>query len=66
MKATKPLRGRTLLFTNKFPEIPGTHLIDFGTTLDLGPESTLEPPNGFEHGTPGSEIQRLNHKSIDH
>ena len=24
-------------------------------------ESTLEPPNGFEHGTPGLGIQRLNH-----
>ena len=24
-------------------------------------ESTLEPPSGFEHGTPGFGIQRLNH-----
>ena len=24
-------------------------------------ESTLEPPHGFEHGTPRLEIQRLNH-----
>ena len=24
-------------------------------------ESTLEPPSGFEHGTPGLEIQDLNH-----
>ena len=24
-------------------------------------ESTLEPPNGFDHRTPGLEIQRLNH-----
>ena len=24
-------------------------------------EFTLEPPSGFEHGTPGSGIQRLNH-----
>ena len=23
-------------------------------------ESTLEPPSGFEHGTPGLGIQRLN------
>ena len=23
--------------------------------------STLEPPSGFEHGTPGLGIQRLNH-----
>ena len=27
-------------------------------------ESTLEPPCGFEHGTPGSGIQRLNHQAI--
>ena len=24
-------------------------------------ESTLEPPSGFEHGTTGLRIQRLNH-----
>ena len=24
-------------------------------------ESTLESPSGFEHGTPGLGIQRLNH-----
>ena len=24
-------------------------------------ESTLEPPSGFEHGSPGLGIQRLNH-----
>ena len=30
-KATEPLGGRdSLLFTTKFPEIPGTHLIDLG------------------------------------
>ena len=23
--------------------------------------STLEPPSGFDHGTPGLGIQRLNH-----
>ena len=27
-------------------------------------ESTLEPPSGFEHGTPGLEIQHLNHEAI--
>ena len=27
-------------------------------------ESTFESPSGFEHGTPGLEIQRLNHKAI--
>ena len=30
LKAAKPLRGGSLLFTTKFPEIPGTHLIDLG------------------------------------
>ena len=28
LKATEPQRGVSLLFTNKFPEIPGTNLID--------------------------------------
>ena len=27
-------------------------------------ESALEPPSGFEHGTPGLGIQRLNHQAI--
>ena len=27
-------------------------------------ESTLEPPSGFEPGTPGLGIQRLNHLAI--
>ena len=27
-------------------------------------ELTLEPPSGFEHGTPGLDIQRLNHYAI--
>ena len=27
---TEPLRGGILLFTTKFPEIPGTHFIDLG------------------------------------
>ena len=27
-------------------------------------ESTLEPPSGFDHGTPGLGIQRLNHEAI--
>ena len=26
----EPLRGSSLLFTTKFPEIPGTHFIDLG------------------------------------
>ena len=26
----EPLRGGSLLFTTKFPDIPGTHFIDLG------------------------------------
>ena len=26
----EPLQGSSLLFTTKFPEIPGTHFIDLG------------------------------------
>ena len=29
-KATEPLRGDSLLFTAKFPGIPGTHFIGLG------------------------------------
>ena len=29
-QATEPLQGGSLIFTTKFPEIPGTHLIDLG------------------------------------
>ena len=39
-----PLREGSLLFTTKFPEIPGTHFIDLGRM------------KGFEHGTPGLGI----------
>ena len=45
----QPLQGGSLLFTTKFPEIPGTHFIDLGR---MKAESTFEPPSGFEHGTP--------------
>ena len=40
------------------PEIPGTHLNDLDGSKA---ESTLEPPSGLEHGTPGLGIQRFNH-----
>ena len=30
----KPRRGGSLLFTTKFPEIPGTHFIDLGRMND--------------------------------
>ena len=43
----EPLRGGSLLFTTKFPEISGIHFIDMeGWKAD----SSLEPPSGFEHG----------------
>ena len=29
----EPLRGGSLLFTSKFPEIPGTHFIDLGRMM---------------------------------
>ena len=35
----EPLQGGSLLFTTKFPEIPGTHFIDLGRMkgwVDLG------------------------------
>ena len=54
----EPLRGGSLLFTTKFPEIPGTHFIDLGR---MKAESILGSPSGFEHGTPGLGIQRPNH-----
>ena len=34
LKATEPLQGGILLFTTKFPEIPGTHLINLGRMKD--------------------------------
>ena len=39
LKATEPLRESSLLFTFKFPEIPGTHFIDLRKMkgwVDLG------------------------------
>ena len=30
----EPLRGGSLLFTMRFPEIPGTHFIGFGRMKD--------------------------------
>ena len=34
LKATEPPCGGSLLFTTKFPEITGTHLIDLGMMKD--------------------------------
>ena len=31
----EPLQGGSLLFTTKFPEIPGTHFIDLGRMKEL-------------------------------
>ena len=47
----QPLWGGSLLFTIQFPELNPIFTI----------QSTLEPPSGFEHGTPGLGIQHLNH-----
>ena len=54
----EPLREGSLLFTTKFPEIPGTHFVDPGRRKT---DSILEPPSGFELGTPVLGIQHLNH-----
>ena len=35
-------------------------VLNLSTSEGWKAESTLEPPNGFEHGTPGLVIQRLN------
>ena len=53
LKAREPLWGGSLLFTTTFPEIPGTHLMNLRRMKD---SVDLEPPNGFEHGTPGLGI----------
>ena len=34
LKASEPLRGGSLLFTARFPEIPGTHFVDLGRMKD--------------------------------
>ena len=53
----EPLWGSSLLYNTKFPEIPDIHFINLGQKA----ESNLEPPNGFDHETPGLGIQHLNH-----
>ena len=54
----QPLRGGSLLFTTEFPDIL---VLTLSTSEGWKAESTLEPPSGFEHVTPGLGIQRLNH-----
>ena len=57
LKATEPLRGGSLRFTTKFQKfLVLTWLISQGWKA----KSTLEPPSGFQHETPGLGIQRLN------
>ena len=58
LNATEPLWGGSLLFTTKFPEFPGTHLIDPEAWKT---ELVLEPPSDFKHDTAGLGIQRFNH-----
>ena len=36
-------------------------VLNLSTSERWRDELTLEPPSGFEHGTPGLGIQRLNH-----
>ena len=39
-------------------------IVIFSTSEGWMAESTLEPPSGFEHRTPGLGIQHLNHSAI--
>ena len=54
----EPLRGGSLRFTTKFPEIPGISFIDLGKMKGW---IDLRATQGFEHWTPGLGIQRLKH-----
>ena len=48
----------SLLFTTKFPENSSTHLIELERMKDW---KNLNPSSGFDHGIPGSGIERHNH-----
>ena len=54
-KTTEPLRGGSLLFTTKFPEIPGTRSINLGKMkgwVHLGPTQFLNTePRDWESRT---------------
>ena len=54
LKATGPLRGSSLLFSTKLPDIPDAHLVDLRSI-----EVSVKPLSGFEHGFPGLGIQHL-------
>ena len=56
----EPLRGGSLLFTTKFPEITGTHLIDLGMMKDW---VDLGATQWFRKRDPGLGIQRLDHQT---
>ena len=58
VKATERLPGDSLRFTTKSPGESGTHFDDLGR---LKADLALEPPIGFEPGTPQLGIQYLNH-----
>ena len=58
-KATKPLRGDSLLFTTQLPGVPGTHLIDLGRMRECG--LLWSHPAVLTPGTPGLGNQHLNH-----
>ena len=54
----EPLWGGSLLFTTSSQK---SLVLILSTSEGWMAESTLEPPSGFEHETPGLGIQRLNH-----
>ena len=54
----EPLRGGSLHLS---PSSQKSLVLILSTSEGRKAESTLEPPSGFEHGTPGLGIQRLNH-----
>ena len=56
------LRGGNLLFTTTFPQ--KFLVLILSTSEGWKTKSTLEPPSGFEHGTPGLGIQRLENAMI--
>ena len=59
--ATQPLRGDSSLFNSGSQ---GFLVTIWSTSEGCKTELTLEPPSGFEPGTPGLEIQHLNHQAI--
>ena len=58
----QPLRGGNLLFITKFPQ--EFLVLILSTSEGWKTKSTLEPLSGFEHGTPGLGIQRLENAMI--